>query len=137
MKKAKQYGFIFKYEGLAILYMPDDDEHFLRFAAPKIYDVTEENKYFVMEVINDTNMSIKYSKTGVLDDEVWSFSEYRLFGEERIEDIVEYNLRLLRVTVGHFFRKIDGDDELLEEGDDDDNELLEDDGNDERKEDEE
>jgi hypothetical protein len=120
LEKAGQYGYFFKYEGLNILYMPDDDdENFLRLAIPNIYDVTEENKPFVLEVVNSTNMAIKYSKTCAFGDDVWVFYEYHLFGDDNLEDILEHCLRLLQATFFLFHRKIEGDDSLPGEDDDD------------------
>lgn len=106
-------GYVFKYEEMAILYMPDDDdENFLRFAVPNIYDVTEENKPFVLEVVNDTNMAIKYSKTCVYSEDVWVFYEYRLFEENDLEDIIEHCILLLQATYFLFHRKIEGEDSI-------------------------
>ena len=106
-------GHVFKYEEMAILYMPDDDdENFLRFAVPNIYDVTEENKPFVLEVVNDTNMAIKYSKTCVYSEDVWVFYEYRLFEENDLEDIIEHCILLLQATYFLFHRKIEGEDSI-------------------------
>jgi len=130
IEEAGDFGYVFKYEELTILYMPDDDENFLRFAVPNIYDVTDENKPFVLEVVNDTNMSIKYSKTCVYGDSVWVFYEYRLFGEDNLEDIIEHSMLLLQASYFLFHRKLEGDDTLP--GDDEDD----DDNNNETKEDE-
>ena len=130
IEEAGDFGYVFKYEELTILYMPDDDENFLRFAVPNIYDVTDENKPFVLEVVNDTNMSIKYSKTCVYGDSVWIFYEYRLFGEDNLEDIIEHSMLLLQASYFLFHRKLEGDDTLP--GDDEDD----DDNNNETKEDE-
>lgn len=77
---AHEFGYVFKFEELTLLYMPNEDENFLRFALPNIFDVTAENRPFVLEVANDTNMTIEYSKTCVFDESVWVFYEYRLFG---------------------------------------------------------
>ena len=130
LEEAGEYGYFFKFEGLNVLYMPDDDdENFMRFAVPNIYDVTEENKALVLEVVNNTNMTIKYSKTCVFSDDVWIFYEYRLFGEDNLEDIIEHSMRLLQATFCLFHRKIEGDDSLPSEDDD------ENDNNDESKED--
>ena len=127
LEDAGDLGFIFRYEELNILYMPDDDENFLRFAVPGIYDVTEENKELVLEVVNDTNMSIKYSKTIVYGDDVWIFYEYRLYSEDYLEQIIEHGMLLLKATYYLFYRKIEGDDTLPSEDDDDnDNETKED-----------
>ena len=116
-------GYYFKFEDLGILYMPDDDDDFLRFAVPNIFEVTEENKPFVLDVINAVNLAIKYSKTCVNDDEVWIYYEYRVFGEEHLEEIVEHCMLLLQVTYALFYRKVEGDDTLPyvdEENDDND-----------------
>ena len=119
LEEAGEYGCFFRFEGLNVLYMPDDDdENFLRFALPSIYDVTEENKYLVLEVVNNTNMTIKYSKTCVFGDDVWVFYEYRLFSEDHLEDIIEHSMRLLQATFFLFHRKIEGDDSLPSEDDD-------------------
>lgn len=130
IEEAGDFGYVFKYEELTILYMPDDDENFLRFAVPNIYDVTDENKRFVLEVVNDTNMSIKYSKTCVYGDSVWVFYEYRLFGDDNLEDIIEHSMLLLQASYFLFHRKLDGDETLPGEDEDDD------DNNNETKEDE-
>lgn len=130
IEEAGDFGYVFKFEELTILYMPDDDENFLRFAVPNIYDVTDENKRFVLEVVNDTNMSIKYSKTCVYGDSVWVFYEYRLFGDDNLEDIIEHSMLLLQASYFLFHRKLDGDETLPGEDEDDD------DNNNETKEDE-
>ena len=121
IEEAGDFGYVFKIEELTILYMPDADENFLRFAVPNIYDVTDENKRFVLEVVNDTNMSIKYSKTCVYGDSVWVFYEYRLFGEDNLEDIIEHSMLLLQASYFLFHRKLEGDDTLPGEDEDDNN----------------
>lgn len=121
IEEAGDFGYVFKFEELTILYMPDDDVNFLRFAVPNIYDVTDENKRFVLEVVNDTNMSIKYSKTCVYGDSVWVFYEYRLFGEDNLEDIIEHSMLLLQASYFLFHRKLEGDDTLPGEDEDDNN----------------
>lgn len=119
-------GYYFKFEDLGILYMPDDDDDFLRFAVPNIFEVTEENNPFVLDVINAVNLAIKYSKTCVNDDEVWIYYEYRVFGEEHLEEIVEHCMLLLQVTYALFYRKVEGDDTLpYADEENDDNDLEE------------
>lgn len=112
LEEAGEFGHIFKYEELTILYMPDDDDNFLRFAVPGIFDVTDENKDFVLEVVNATNMAIKYSKTCVYGDDVWVFYEYRLFDNAHLDDILEHAMLLLQATYYLFNRKIEGDESL-------------------------
>ena len=110
VEEIPEFGFLFVYEGLSIVFMPDDDENFLRFAAPQIFDVTEDNRAFVLEIVNDTNLTIKYSKVCVYGEQVWAFYEYRLFGEDKLEEIVEHCLLLIHATVALFHRKVEGGD---------------------------
>jgi len=115
LEDAGEFGYFFKFEELNFLYIPDeDDENFLRLAVPNIFDVTADNRPLVMEVVNETNMTIKYSKTCVSNDNVWAFYEHRLFGDGNLDDIIEHGIRLLQATVGLFYRKIEGDDTLPE-----------------------
>lgn len=110
VEEVPDLGYVFAFEGLTVMYMPDEDENFLRFAAPNIFDVTDENRAFVMEVVNDTNLSIKYSKVCVYGEQVWAFYEYRVFDEGELEDIIEHSLYLIRATVALFHRKVEGGD---------------------------
>lgn len=119
IEEVPDFGYVFKYEGLTLLFMPDDDEDFLRFAAPNMFDVTDENRAFVLEVVNETNLTIKYSKVCVYGEQVWAFYEYCLFGGD-LEDIIEHSLYLIRATVALFHRKVEGGD--IEEKENDEEE---------------
>ena len=77
--------------------------------------MTTENRPFLLEVVNDTNMTVKYSKTCISLEHVWSFFEQKLFGDDNLEDIIEHGIRLLKVTVGIFYKIIEGDDTLPDE----------------------
>ena len=110
-----EYGYAFKYEELTLIYIPDDDERFLRFGVPNIFDVTTGNRPFVLEVINDTNKTIKYGKTCLYGEKVWVFYEYRLFGEDHIDDIIKHCFMVLLATIEVFHRKIEEDKELTQE----------------------
>ena len=113
LEEVGECGYIFKYEEIAVLYMTDDDdENFLRFGLPNVFDVTEENRPFVLEIVNATNKNIKYSKTCVCGEDVWIFYEHRIFGNEKLEDVIEHCLLLLQATYYLFYRKIEGDDSL-------------------------
>lgn len=110
------FGFFFRFEELNFLYLPDeDDDQFFRLTLPYVFDVTAENKPFVLEVVNDTNLSIKYSKTCVINEHVWIFYEYQSFGDDNVGEIIEHGIRLLQATVGLLYRKIEGDDTFPEE----------------------
>ena len=108
IEEVPDFGYIFKFEGLALVYMPDNDENFLRFAAPNIFDITAENRAFVLEVVNETNLTIKYSKVCAYGEQVWVFYEYRVFEDGNLEEIIEHSIYLMSATVALFHRKVEG-----------------------------
>ena len=73
----------------------------------------------VLEIVNETNMTIKNSKTCVYCDDVWIISEYRTFDDGHLDEILEHVMRLLQVTFYLFYRKIEGDDIFPDEDGDD------------------
>lgn len=122
LQEMPEMGYVLEYEGLTLLYMPeDDDEDIVRFAVPNIFEVTEENRPFVLDVVNSTNLTIKYSKVCVYGDVVWAFYEYRGFGGEDGEKLIEHCLYLLYATVSLFHRKIEGEDGIVPEEENSDN----------------
>ena len=115
LQEVPEMGYVFEYEGMTVLYMPDDDEEFIRFGLPNIFEVTEENRPLILEVANSTNLTIKYAKVCVYGESVWVFYEYRSFGNEDTEALVEHSLLLLGATLNLFHRKIEGEDSVSEE----------------------
>lgn len=110
IKEVPDLGFVFEYERLTLIFIPDDDEDCLRFVAPNIFDVTDENRVFVLDFVNEINLSIKYSKVCVYGEHVWAFYEYLIFDDSNLEKIIEHCLLLLGTTVAVFHRKVEGED---------------------------
>ena len=101
--------FAFKFEDTNILYLPDEkDENFLCFAEPQIYEVTEDNRPFVLELMNEINQILKYAKTFIREESVWISYEIRLFGNEDIKEVLEHCLHMLQAAHRAFFKKING-----------------------------
>lgn len=114
-------GYVFKYDEMSLLYMPDDDENFLRIIIPNIYDVTDENRVAVLEAMQETSCIVKYTKVNIMYESlVWAVYEHYLVSEENLEDLIEHMVRALMATVAVFHKKVNGDeieaelDKLLE-----------------------
>jgi len=115
LKKENCYHLIF--EDTHILYMPaEDDNDFLRFAVPAVFDVTDENRGSVFEITNKLNSDLKYLKAIVMSDSLWLFMEYRMTEGQQIDELLEFVIRMLQYS-RNYFRKLisgdDGDDESL------------------------
>lgn len=122
LEELPDYAYVTQYEGMTMLYLfDDDDDKFFRMVAPKIFDVTDDNRESLLAIANEINIKLKYSKTSVLDDSVWVCYEHYLLEEDYIDAIIEHTMLLLQATVYAFFRRVNGDD-----GNTTDNENLED-----------
>ncbi len=119
VEEIPEFGYVFNYEGINFLYTPDDDdEDFLRFSVPNIFDVTEDNRTLVFDIINDTNLKIKYGKICAYGNNVWASYEHRIFNNDNIEELIEHCLLVLQATVVLFHRLVEGDDVQQFRGDD-------------------
>lgn len=111
LEEIPEFGYVFNYEGINFLYAPDDDDvNFLRFSVPNIFDVTEDNRTLIFDIINDTNLKIKYGKVCAYGYNVWATYEHRIFNNDNIEEVIEHCLLVLQATVVLFHRLVEGDD---------------------------
>jgi hypothetical protein len=108
-------SYLVKYDGIDVLYLPDeDDEEFFRIVIPGVFDVTDENREMVMELVNKTNVRLKYTKTCIMDDAVWVVYEAFILDEALIEGLIEHGMCLLKVTAYVFHKTIEGDDRYVD-----------------------
>lgn len=102
----------FMYEDTHLLYMPaEDDEDFLRFAVPAIFDVTDENRAMVLEIANKVNMDLKYVKAVVMNDSLWLFIEYKMMDGQALDELLEFVIRILQYCRSYFQKIISGDED--------------------------
>lgn len=122
-------GYVFKYEDMNYLYMPDDDdEQFLRIVIPQLFEVTDENRVAVLEAMHDTGLMLKYAKVCIMyENAVWAIYEYRLTSTDNLAELLEHIIRVLEAAVHVFYKKINGEDVMgrSEESEDSSDEELE------------
>jgi hypothetical protein len=112
------YATIFRYEGLTYLSLwEDDDDAFFRLALPKFYDVMDDNRASILDIVNTVNLRIKYAKTCIENNSVWAYYEHFVTRETDLEAVIEHAIRVLQATLFEFHRAIDGDGS---DGDDED-----------------
>jgi hypothetical protein len=117
-------SFSLGFENLTVLYMWDeDDEDFYRAAIPAIFEVNDENREMVMELVNRANMRMKFTKTTIYGDSVWIFYEASIWDDSLMEAIIEHSVYLLKATFYYFHSMIEGNEHDLtsDEKDDDSN----------------
>lgn len=112
LTKADGIGYVFSYEEMNYLYMPDEeDKNFLRFALPNIFDVTDENRVAVLETQQEISRLLKYAKVNIMyESSVWAIYEHYLVSAENLDDLLEHIVRVLMATVRVFHQRIDGGD---------------------------
>ena len=88
----------FKYQMLTFYFMNnDDDERYFRLALPNIYDVTDDNRYAVLEAINTVNKGYKVAKVVIMRNTVWIVTEILMDTSPELKDFMP---RLLEIMVG-------------------------------------
>lgn len=118
-KKLQELGFdltrvskgfyMFSSNGTKMLYVPDKQApECLRFAIPCLYAVTDENKQFLTDIINHTNLSVKYAKTLIINHQVWMIYEYHTLENADIEEVITHCLLTLLASKKTFFDLIEG-----------------------------
>lgn len=105
-------GFVFKYDDLNYLYMPDeDDEQFLRIAIPHLFEVTDENRVAVLEAMHDTSLLLKYAKVNIMyESAAWAVYEHRLTTTDNLSELLEHIIRVLEAAAHVFYKKINGEE---------------------------
>ncbi|MCC8177451.1 MAG: YbjN domain-containing protein [Bacteroidales bacterium] len=111
------YGHLFQYEGLMFLYMPDeDDEQFFRITLPNIHKFENEDRAFILDIVNEVNNRLKYSKTFATGNDVWISYEQRLGpdADSILEETVDFAIKAVGATVTLFHNLLEGEDESEE-----------------------
>ena len=105
-------GFVFKYEDMNYLYMPDDDdEQFLRIVIPHLFEVTDENRVAVLDAMHETGLMLKYAKVCIMyENAVWAIYEHRLTSTDNLSELLEHIIRVLEAAAHVFYKKINGED---------------------------
>ena len=122
-------GFVFNYEDMNYLYMPDDDdEQFLRIVIPHLFEVTEENRVAVLDAMHETGLMLKYAKVCIMyENAAWAIYEHRLASTDNLAELLEHIIRVLEAAAHVFYKKINGEDVMgrSEESEDRSDEELE------------
>lgn len=122
-------GFVFKYEDMNYLYMPDeDDEQFLRIVIPHLFEVTEENRVAVLEAMHEAGVMLKYAKVCIMyENTAWAVYEHRLTATDNLPELLEHIVRVLEATAFVFLAKMSGEEVVgrSDEGEDCSDEDLE------------
>ncbi len=98
---------IFKYQMATFLFINNEnDDEFFQLIMPGIYDVTEENRYAVLEAANGICQDIKVVKACVFDDSVWLYFENFLDQNPEVSSILPRALNALQGARQEFYKKL-------------------------------
>ena len=79
LEEEEGMGYRFKYEGLNLLYMyNENDEEFLNIALPGIVEVEDDKMLQICALLEKINSTLKYIKAYMLGNSVWLFYEREL-----------------------------------------------------------
>ena len=79
LEEEEGMGYCFKYEGLNLLYMyNENDEEFLNIALPGIVEVEDDKMLQICALLEKINSTLKYIKAYIVGNRVWLFYEREL-----------------------------------------------------------
>lgn len=102
----------FSYEGMNLLYMPNEnDEDFLSISLPGILECEEGKAFQVCALMEKINSTLKYVKAYLIGNNVWMFYERELFGGEELPALISrmiYHLEAGLMFARRAMAEIDG-----------------------------
>lgn len=109
LERVSKEFYMFSAKGTKMLYVLDSKApECLRFAIPCVYAVTNENKQFLSDIINETNLEVKYAKMLVVNNQVWMIYEYYTLDNVDIEEVITHCILTLLAAKKMFFDMIEG-----------------------------
>lgn len=94
MPEEHEGNLLFRYQMLSYLYLNDeDDENYYAMYMPYVQEITEDNEYEVLKVMNECNNSMKSVKLVNNDGNVWIGYELRLPPDADLSELVEHTVR--------------------------------------------
>ena len=102
------FGYRFEYDGLTLLYSVDeDDTNCLTFIVPGIFDISEENRVSVLEVLVKLSGKMKYVQPYIMfDNQVWLNYQHYLGDNEVTPELLEHMIRVLGFATYNFHELI-------------------------------
>jgi hypothetical protein len=110
----ENFGYRFEYEGLTILYTPEDeDAHTVCFMIPGIFDISDDNRVAVLEAMVKLAGRMKFVQPVIMSDSVWLNYQHFLSSQEPTPEVLEHMIRVLAVSTIQFHKFInnEGNDE--------------------------
>lgn len=106
------FGYRFEYEGLQMLYSPDDDEaECVHLIVPSLFDVTDENRESVKDAMLRLAARIKFVQPIVMfKEQVWLNYQHFLGDNEVTPKLLEHMIRVLSFASIKFHDIITGDE---------------------------
>lgn len=108
------FGYVFRYEGLNVfLYFDGDDNEFIRMTLPCIFEGNDDNRIFLLDLVNEANIKLRYAKIVLRDNEVWVHFETDIYSEPEMEQILQHGILSLQAAHLYFGRLVNGQEDLM------------------------
>ena len=99
------FGYRFKYEGMNLLFSPEDAESkTIHLLMPGIFDVNEENRLDVLETIVKLAGKMKFVQPMIIQDSVWLNYQHYLEDHEPTAGLLEHMVRVLAYSTMEFHK---------------------------------
>ncbi len=97
----------FEYRELKYIFIFDEsDPFYFRLILPNFFEITENNKQLIYEIINQLNETIKVIKAVANNNFVWASVEQFVYSQDKIEELFKRSIMVLEVFISNFRKEI-------------------------------
>lgn len=103
-------GYRFEYEGLTILFSPEEDSQTLNLMVPAIFDITEDNRAAVLEGMVKLSGKMKFVQPATYGTSVWLNYQHYLEDQDPTPGLLEHMIKVMSVSAAQFLNIMNDED---------------------------
>lgn len=103
-------GYRFEYEGLTILFSPEEDSQTLNLMVPAIFDITEDNRVAVLEGMVKLSGKMKFVQPATYGTSVWLNYQHYLEDQDPTPGLLEHMIKVMSVSAAQFLNIMNDED---------------------------
>lgn len=95
--KDRETGLAFKYDDLVFLFDSfDDDPYYFRISIPHVFEITDDNRNWIIKEMNELSIRFKVARLVILDRYVWALADGFVYSDENIDFLYKRTLQCLK-----------------------------------------
>lgn len=108
----KGLGYRIEYDGTSMIFsMEEESPNTIFFSVPSVFDVTEENRADVLEVMAKLTGKLMFVQPEMLNKKVWLNYQHFLGDQEPTSEMVEHMIKVLSISTEEFYKLLNSEED--------------------------